>query len=145
MAALTADSVANLLIQRAIAADARLETPDSVYAPDAEVIADGERRSGPPRFAGVGLHGRLVVGNSRTAVTGGFVWGSIDYRWMPGLPTDPVVPGRATIIIGKLRDGSWRILHLHSSTARDTTRPASPQLREPAGRTGEEPRSARGG
>lgn len=103
-------------MQRALTADAALGTADSTWAPEAEALANGGSRENPPRFAGIGVGGSVQIGSTRIAVTRGFVWGMIEYRWIPPDPTDNVVVGVATVIIGRDREGAWRILHLHSST-----------------------------
>ena len=108
------------MIQRAFAADARFETPDSLYADDAEVIANGTPRADAPRIAGVAAGGVIQLGSSRISVTGSYVWGSIEYRWIPSSPQARMIAGWATIVIAKLKDGSWRIVHIHSSTPGDT-------------------------
>ena len=132
-----ADSIATAMLQLAFRADAAGTDPDSVYTEDAEIIANGEPRASAPRFAGVGTGGRVQLGSSRIAVTGEFVWGTTEYRWIPGAPGKPLVEGRATVIIGRRRDGAWRILHVHSSTTpppeSETPRPARPDT---TGRTG---------
>lgn len=118
-----ADSIAHHLILTAFEADAALRTPDSVYIANAEIIADGAPRIDPPLLAGVGQGGTIELGSSRFAVTSNFVWGTTQYRWVPADPAQRIVEGWATLMIGQDRDGAWRILHLHSSTVRDSTRP----------------------
>lgn len=115
--AMQADSVANVMIQRAFAADAAGGNADSLYVVDAEIIANGVVREGAPRFAGVGSGGTLELSSSQVRVTGGFVWGTLEYRWLPGSPGQAAIVGRATVVMGQRRDGAWRILHVHSSTA----------------------------
>jgi hypothetical protein len=114
--AMTADSIANELITRALSADAALKNPDSTYSADAEVVANGELRTEAPRLAGMSAGGRLLLGSSKTSVTASFIWGSIEYRWIPETPGRVATSGYATIIVGHLRDGTWRVVHLHSST-----------------------------
>jgi len=123
---LEADSIAHALIQNAFDADARLNTPDSVYTPESEIIANGAPRAEPPRLAGVRANGSIELGSSRFSVTGSFVWGSVQYRWVPQSPDQSMVEGWATIVIARLRDGEWRIMHVHSSTAPSVSSPASP-------------------
>lgn len=117
MEALTADSIAHAIVQRALDADARGANPDSIYLTDAEVIANGAPRAEAPRLAGVGEHGTIQLGSSRFAVTGSYVWGTIQYRWVPGSAQQKMVDGWATLVIGRLKGGEWRILHVHSSVA----------------------------
>lgn len=130
-----ADSIANLLIARAFAADVALQEPDTLYVEDAEIIANGEPRADAPRIAGIGLDGKIQMGSSRISVTGSFVFGSVEYRWLPQAAGEPASEGRATFVLGRTRAGVWRILHLHSSTPpTETTRPVRPDSTERTGR-----------
>ncbi|HEY4321064.1 MAG TPA: hypothetical protein VGM77_07770 [Gemmatimonadales bacterium] len=113
---LTADSIAHAMVQRAFTADARLETPDSLYLDDAEIITNGTPRADAPRFAGVSAGGSIQLGSSRFSVTGSYVWGSVQYRWVPATPAGKLVEGWATFVIVRRRTGDWRIAHVHSST-----------------------------
>lgn len=115
--AMAADSIAHAMVQRAIDADAKGVTPDSLYLAEAEVIANGAPRAEAPRLAGVGEHGTMQLGSSRFGVTGSYVWGTIQYRWAPGSAQQKMIDGWATFVIGRLRSGEWRIMHVHSSTA----------------------------
>jgi ketosteroid isomerase-like protein len=114
---LEADSIAHALVQRAFDADAQLANPDSLYIPDAEIIVNGAPRADAPRFAGVAAGGSVQLGSSRFAVTGNYVWGTIQYRWVPGEAGKRMIDGWATLVIARIKDGSWRIVHAHSSTA----------------------------
>lgn len=114
---LEADSIAHALVQRAFDADARLANPDSLYVPDAEIIVNGAPRADAPRFAGVAAGGSVQLGSSRFAVTGNYVWGTIQYRWVPGEVGKRMVDGWATLVIARVKERGWRILHAHSSTA----------------------------
>ncbi len=114
-------SVADLLTElatAALAADARLDPADSLFDPDAEVIADGHRRTVPPRFAGVETGGQIVIGSSRVDVSGNFAWALLEYRWLaPG--QNLIREGKATLVFARGADGrSWRITHAHSSLVR---------------------------
>lgn len=102
----------------ALVADARLEPADSLYNPDVEVIADGRRRTVPPRFAGVEAGGQVVVGSSRVDVSGSFAWALLEYRWLaPG--QNLIREGRVTMVFALAPDGwTWRITHAHSSLVR---------------------------
>lgn len=114
---LEADSIAHALVQRAFDADGQLANPDSLYIPDAEIIVNGAPRADAPRFAGVAAGGLVQLGSSRFAVTGNYVWGTIQYRWVPGSVGKRMVDGWATLVIARVKGGGWRILHVHSSTA----------------------------
>jgi ketosteroid isomerase-like protein len=114
---LEADSIAHALVQRAFDADVQLANPDSLYIPDAEIIVNGVPRADAPRFAGVAAGGVVQLGSSRFAVTGNYVWGTIQYRWVPGSVGKRMVDGWATFVLVRTKEGGWRIAHAHSSTA----------------------------
>ncbi|HEX3927185.1 MAG TPA: nuclear transport factor 2 family protein [Gemmatimonadales bacterium] len=132
--AMQADSIANALVQRAFTADAAGETPDSLYAADAEIIANGEVRRAAPRFAGVGSDGIIQLSSSQIRVTGAFVWGTVEYRWLPTAPGQMAAEARATVVLGRV-GGAWRMLHVHSSTVPITPQPAKPDSLDGAGRS----------
>jgi hypothetical protein len=104
------------VITAALDADRRLESVDSLWAPDATVIANGELRTAPPRFAGVEAGGEVAISSSRLEVRQSLVWVYLEYRWLSmtgGLARE----GKATVLLTPRPDGSgWRIVHLHSST-----------------------------
>jgi hypothetical protein len=101
----------------ALAADGRLEPAESLYANGAEMLADGRRRSGVPRFAGVEAGGEVVVGSVRVDVTDSAAWASIEYRWL-AQGQNLIREGRATLVFARMNpDGRWRIMHAHSSTS----------------------------
>ncbi len=101
----------------ALAADARLERADSLYAADAEVIADGGRRGSPPRFAGITAPGQVSVGSSRVEVAGSIAWVLMEYRWLAAAE-DRASEAYVTIFFARQPDGQWRISHAHSSGGR---------------------------
>jgi len=91
---------------------------DTLYAVNAEIIANGHRRNGSPRFAGVGDRGRVVVGSTRVDVMGEFAWASVRYQWFSA-DENLITEGQATLVL--LRQpgtSSWRIVHAHSSQGR---------------------------
>jgi hypothetical protein len=105
------------LATAALKADARLDPADTLFMSDAEVIAEGMRRTGVPRFAGVEAGGQVVLGSIRIDQAGHFAWASFDYRWLAG-DRDQFHEGRATLVFTRVAaaEGSaWRIAHLHSS------------------------------
>ncbi|HEU5218568.1 MAG TPA: hypothetical protein VFU23_07905 [Gemmatimonadales bacterium] len=104
------------VITAALDADRRMETADSLWDPDATVIANGELRYAPPRFAGIGAGGEAAITSSRLEVRQTLVWVYLEYRWLSvkdGLARD----GKATVLLTP-RGGTagWKIVHLHSST-----------------------------
>ena len=135
--ALEADSVAELRIRELLESESSLVAPDSFLAEGAIVLADGELRGSAPRLAGVGVGGTLQLVSTRVSSSGAFVWAILEYRWLPMFDTDPVGFGLATLVIGRDRTGTWKVMHLHSSSARpvrerpDATPPDS--ATEPSG------------
>ena len=106
------------VLTAAFAADCQLLPADSLWDPDAIVVADGELREGPPRFAGVGPGGQVAITNSRLELRQGLAWVYLEFRWSllkEGLARE----GRATVLLvpGESRPG-WKIVHAHSSTVR---------------------------
>lgn len=114
--ALEADSIGNLLLSRLVDAESKSLEPDTLFAADAIVVADGEPRMATPRLASSKAGGRIQIVSTRLSARGGFVWGVIEYRWVPSFASGALSQGLATIVIGKLASGGWRILHLHSSS-----------------------------
>jgi hypothetical protein len=114
-AAPVADLLAELATT-ALQADARLEPADSLYGPDVEIIAEGRRRTAPPRYAGIDTGGQIAVGSTRVDVTGNFAWALVEYRWLA--PDQNLLrEGRATFVFARAAGtGQWRITHAHSST-----------------------------
>lgn len=102
------------LIAAALEADTRLAVPDSLYASDATVHADGRPRVAPPRFAAVGVGGSVAVTSTKVEVRSGVAWAFVEYRYLSS-GGDSVREGVATIIL-VTEGGAWRIRHAHSST-----------------------------
>jgi hypothetical protein len=109
------DRVADV-ITAALEADARFATADSLYQPDVEVVANGERRFAPPRYAGVEPGGAVAVSSTRVEFRGGLAWSLVEYRWM-STAAGRAVEARATFILVPDGAGVWRIRHAHSSSA----------------------------
>jgi hypothetical protein len=104
------------VIAAALEADQRLEPADSLWDPDATVVANGERRTAPPRFAGVEPGGEVAISQSRLEVRQRLVWVYLEYRWL-SVTSGVAREGKATVLLTPRADGSgWRIVHLHSST-----------------------------
>jgi ketosteroid isomerase-like protein len=100
----------------ALAADSRHEAADSLWDPDATVVANGQMRYGPPRFAGVGAGGQIAISSSRLEVRQSLVWVFLEYRWL-SLPDGPAREAKATVLLTPRQDrGGWKIVHAHSST-----------------------------
>lgn len=119
--AVQAPSAADMLAELAgstIEADAIPGRVDSIFAPEADVIADGRRRNTAPRFAGIESGGQVVVGSTRVDQAGAFAWALVEYRWVaPG--QDLIREGRATLVFVTASGGrSWRIVAAHSSEVR---------------------------
>jgi hypothetical protein len=126
-----------VFIDEVIRSESTLDEPDSLFAIDALVIADGEARRSAPRLAGVGLGGSLQLVTTRAAARGAFVWVVMEYRWLPMFESDALRVGVATLIVSRLRDGNWRIVHLHSSSpVPQMPQPGSPDTLGDPGRGG---------
>lgn len=98
----------------ALVADSRLERADSLYARDAEVIAQGQRRPAPPRFAGIEAGGEVAVGTTRVEVSGELAWTVMEYRWV-ATGRDLIREAHATLVFARQPDGRWQVVHAHSS------------------------------
>lgn len=109
----TSDRIA-ALVRQALTLDAAGDrSADTLYAPDALVVANARVRLGAPRFAGVGPGGRITVAAATVTLAGRFAWALMDYRWF-NLQQNQAEAGRATFVCEE-RPGGWRIVHAHSS------------------------------
>lgn len=86
---------------------------DTLYAPDALVVANARVRLATPRFAGIGNGGRVTVAAANVTLEGRFAWVLVDYRWI-NAERGQAEAGRATFICEQKPKG-WRIVHVHSS------------------------------
>jgi hypothetical protein len=114
-----ADSLGDLLSE-SIRADARLESADSLYASGASFVADGHRRMGLPRYAGVEPGGQVAISSMVIGVTRAQAWAAVEYRWF-STQDNVVREAQATVIFAPLAGTAgnpWRIIHTHSSIAR---------------------------
>ncbi len=102
------------IVSEVLQADAREESADSLYASDALVVADGEVRYGPPRYAGVAGRGTVAVTASRIEMRESLVWAHAEYRWVSA-SGDSAREGRVTLVLSPNEKGAWRIRHAHSS------------------------------
>ena len=112
-----ADIIAAIADQ-ALEADAHDQPADSLYVPEPEILAEGRRRRGLPRYAGIESGGRLAISSTRVDLSTGFAWVEVEYRWES--PERNILrEGRATLILVAPQAGfRWRIVHAHSSLAR---------------------------
>src|SRR5213083_3269976 len=102
------------IARQALALDAKGDrAADTLYAPDALVVANARVRLGTPRFAGVGLGGRATVAAAAVTLEGRFAWVLVDYRWV-NTERNQAEAGRATFVCEQKAKG-WRIVHVHSS------------------------------
>jgi len=100
----------------ALDADRQFLTVDSLWDPEATVVADGSLRYAPPRFAGIEAGGEVAITSSRLEVRQSLVWVYFDYRWI-SMKEGTAREGKATVLLTPRERGGWRIIHLHSSTA----------------------------
>jgi hypothetical protein len=105
-------------VEEALEADAQARKADSLYAPYATIIANGELRRGTPRYAGVRADGEIAITNTRLQIRGNAAWGDAEYRWISDRSSRAEV-GRASFVLvpAQSRDGWW-IVQVHSSTVR---------------------------
>jgi hypothetical protein len=112
-AAGTPDAIQEMARQ-AVLLDAKGDrAADTLYAPEALVVANARVRLGTPRFAGVGLGGRTTVAAAAVTLEGRFAWVLVDYRWINS-ERNQAEAGRATFVCEQKPKG-WRIIHVHSS------------------------------
>ncbi len=110
--------LAGEIVNQAMRADARLEAGDSLYAPGALIVADGERRNGLPRFAGIRPGGQVSIASSRVDITHSMAWVYAEYRWV-ATEGNQAGEGRATVVlVPALSRPGWWIVHVHSSSMR---------------------------
>lgn len=105
------------LVGTALAADARMEPAAPLYVPEARVVANGELRPLPPRYAGLTPGGEVGITTSRIEVRETVAWAFVEYRWFSAAE-GAAREGVATfILVPAARGGAgWRILHAHSSS-----------------------------
>jgi len=102
------------IARQALALDAAADrAADTLYAPDALVVANARVRLAAPRFAGVGYGGRITVAAATVTLEGRFAWVMVDYRWTSS-QQNVAEAGRATFICEEKPKG-WKIVHVHSS------------------------------
>jgi hypothetical protein len=86
---------------------------DTLYAPEAVVVANARVRLGAPRFAGIGYGGRVTVSAASVTLEGRWAWVLTDYRWINS-QQNQAEAGRATFVCEQKPQG-WKIVHVHSS------------------------------
>ena len=102
------------MARQAVLLDAKGDrAADTLYAPEALIVANTRMRLGTPRFAGVGLGGRATVAAAAVTLEGRFAWVLVDYRWLNS-ERNQAEAGRATFVCEQKPKG-WRIVHVHSS------------------------------
>jgi hypothetical protein len=105
------------VVAAALDADRRLEPADSLWDPEATIIAGGVERYAPPRFAGVEPGGEVAITSTRLDVRSALAWVYVEYRWI-SLTEAVAREGRATVLLVPRADGrGWTITHSHSSVA----------------------------
>ena len=102
----------------ALQADRAFQSVDSLWDPEATVVANGTLRYAPPRFAGIDAGGEVAITSSRLEVRQNLVWMYFEYRWISvkeGMARD----GKATALLLARPEGGWKIVHLHSSSVQE--------------------------
>ena len=111
--AATPDEV-QVLTRLAVSLDAAANrAADTLYAPDAVVIANARARLAAPRLAGISNGGRVTVTATSETLEGRFAWVLVDYRWV-NAEQRLAEAGRATFLFER-RERGWKIVHVHSS------------------------------
>lgn len=112
-----ADESLGDLIAAALSADARLELAAPLYTAEAIVVANGETRQVPPRYAGLATGGEVEISSSRIEVRADVAWATVAYRWVSRLE-GTAREGLATFVLVPAERGGvgWRIHHAHSSS-----------------------------
>lgn len=113
----TVEEPITAVLVAALDADRRFSTADSLWDPEATIVANGSARYAPPRFAGIDAGGEIAITSSRLEVRQSLVWVYFDYRWIS--VTEGIArEGKATALLTPRPEGAgWRIVHLHSSTS----------------------------
>ena len=106
------------VLQAALDADRQFRTVDSLWDPEASVVADGSPRYAPPRFAGIEVGGEVAITASRLEVRQSLVWVAFDYRWI-SIRDGVAREAKATALLTPRDGGGWKIVHLHTSTTRE--------------------------
>jgi len=102
------------MVRQAIRLDAAADrAADTLYAPEALVVANARVRLAAPRFAGVGYGGKVTIAAATVMLEGRFAWAMVDYRWF-NTERNQAEAGRATFVCEDQLKG-WRIVHVHSS------------------------------
>lgn len=108
------EAAVSQVIAGALTGEADGLVTDTLYVSSALVVVNGRVRSVPPRFAGIGQGGQVIVSSSQLEIRANSSWGVVDYRWES---RDGVVrEGRATFVLTQAEPGTWRIQHVHSSS-----------------------------
>lgn len=104
------------VLTAAFLADSRFESADSLWDKEGTVVANGQLRFGPPRFAGIARGGEVAITSSRLEVRQSLVWVYLEYRWL-SVKDGVALDGKATVLLTPRPDQSgWRIVHSHSSS-----------------------------
>ena len=102
------------MARQALLLDAKADrAADTLYAPEALVVANARVRLATPRFAGISSGGRVTVAAAAVTLEGRFGWVLVDYRWI-NAERNQAEAGRATFVCEQTSKG-WRIVHVHSS------------------------------
>lgn len=105
------------LVTAALAADARLEPATPLYAQGATLIANGEVRHFPPRYAGLAPGGEIGISASRVEIRQDVAWAVVEYRWIAPAKASAREGVVSFVLVPATGGGAgWRILHAHSSS-----------------------------
>ncbi|SRR5258705_6342022 len=114
IAAATTPDAIEAVARLAVSLDATADRgADTLYTPDAVVVANARARLAAPRLAGVATSGQVTVTAATVTLEGRFAWVMLDYRWINAQQRQAEA-GRATFVLEQ-RERGWKIVHLHSS------------------------------
>src|SRR5258705_8446721 len=107
-AATTPDAI-EAVARLAVSLDANADRgADTLYTPDAVVVANARARLAAPRLAGVATSGQVTVTAATVTLQGRFSWGMLDYRGI-NAPQSQAEAARAGLVVGH-RERAWKEL-----------------------------------
>lgn len=112
-----AEAEISRVIEESLARDAAWTDAGDLFAPQAVIIADGERRYTFPLFAATDSGGQVGITRSRIEIGSTLAWAYVEYRWL-STARGAAAAGHATFVLAPGRGPQpWSIVHAHSSTA----------------------------
>jgi hypothetical protein len=110
----------SLVIEALVVGDPRRGSTDSMLAPSATIVANGETRFGNPRLAGVETGGLAAVTASEVNVRQDVAWAIFDYRWFSEDKTRVHLGRALMVLVPKRGGGGWLVTALESAQSGGT-------------------------